>query len=108
MKKVTSANEESPAIDPRSVSFFEVTNWTGLLKRDIENQTVIFTQDVGLFELTSNGMETLIGEVSQNGKLFNDIEGVSLCQRRVFQIKVNGAVESDPLVWTPLKYHIVR
>ena len=106
LKKGTSAHEEGPIV-PRSGSFFEVKNWTDLLNREYENQTVPFANTVGLFEL-KNGMETLIGKVSQHGRLYNDIEEVSLCQRRVFQIKVNGAVESDPLVWTPLKYHIVR
>ena len=101
LKKGTSAHEEGPIV-PRSGSFFEVKNWTDLLNREYENQTVPFANTVGLFEL-KNGMEKLIGKVSQHGRLYNDIK-VSLCQRRVFQIKVNGGESSDPITWTPRNY----
>lgn len=104
MKKVLS--EEDPIV-PRSVSFFEVKNWTSLLNREHENQTVTFTQSAKLFELENGEDKKLIGEVKANGKLYNDKENVSLCQRRVFQIEVKGDEPSDPLVWTPPSYNNV-
>ena len=102
MKKTTS--EESPIV-PRTDSFFEIKNWTDLLNRENGNTAVTFTQSAELFELLKDGKkEKLIGEVTDNGNLYNDKENVSLCQRRVFQIKVNGKESSDPLVWTPPSY----
>ena len=102
-KKVLS--DESP-IAPRSAIFFEVKNWTSLLKKDHENQTVNFIRSAKLFEL-KNGEKKLIGEVCENGKLYNDKENVGLCQRRFFKIEVKGGESSDTLVWTPPSYHNV-
>ena len=104
IKKVIS--EESP-IDPRSESLFEVKNWTDLLKRKSGNQTVTFSKSAELFELKTDKEEKLIGKVDHhNGKLYNDEEDVSLCQRRVFKIKVQGG-ESDPIIWAPPNYQNV-
>ena len=95
------ASEESP-IDPRGESFFEIKNWTSLLKWENENRTYNFAK---LFELKDGVEDQMIGEV-ENGSLYNNIEDVSLCQRRVFQIKVQGK-ESDAITWTPPSYSSV-
>ena len=100
LKRVSS--DETP-IEPRNDSFFEIKSWTGLLKGESGNQTDHFAQ---LFELTNGGGKKLIGEVVQNGHLYNDREEVSLCKRHVFLIKANER-ESEPLVWTPRSYHNV-
>ena len=102
-KRATS--EDSP-IDPRSESFFEVKNWTGLLKRENGNQNDTFAE---LFELPNGGDEILIGKVDENGKLYNNQMDVSLCQRRVFQIKREDSdeTESNPITWTPPSYSLV-
>ena len=103
MKRVTC--EESP-LAPRSDSFFEVKNWTGLLNIDEKNLADIHAE---LYELKSGGVNKLIGELEQNGKLYNNKEDVSLCQRRVFQLKVNDDISlaGGPLVWTPPTYTVV-
>ena len=61
-------SEESPIV-PRSNSFFEVTNWTTLLKLDA-NQT---TMSAKLFEIDNNRENTLIGEVV-DGNLYNNLQ----------------------------------
>lgn len=91
-------SEESPIV-PRSNSFFEVTNWTTLLKLDA-NET---TMSAKLFEIDNNRENTLIGEVV-NGNLYNNLQDVNLCKRRVFWIKGGESGQSDPLTWTPLNY----
>ena len=106
LKRATS--EESP-ISPRGESFFEIKNWTALLKWENGNQTYNFAK---LFELEDGKEDKVIGEVDENGKVYNNIEDVSLCQRRVFQIKVQDLDEtketqSDPLTWTPPSYSSV-
>ena len=96
-------SEESPIV-PRGESFFEVQNWSSLLKRDYENQTVVFSKSAKLYEILKDGEEKEIGKVQDNGSLYNDQKDVSLCQRHVFQIKAKGGGESDPFVWTPRSY----
>ena len=97
------AISDESSILPRGESFFEVKNWTALLRWENESKTDIFPE---LFELKNGGDEELIGVVNEYGNLYN-AQDVSLCQRRVFQIKVNGG-ESDPLVWTPRSYQDVK
>ena len=96
-------SEKTPIV-PRGESFFEVENWSSLLKRDSENQTVVFRKSAKLYEILNHGKEKEIGEVQDNGSLYNDQKDVSLCQRHVFQIKAKGGGESDPFVWTPRSY----
>ena len=96
------ASEDSP-IAPRSESFFEIQNWTALLKWKNGNQNNTFAE---LFELPNGGDDILIGKVDENGKLYNNQMDVSLCQRRVFQIKGEDSEEkeSNPITWTPPIY----
>ena len=102
VRRATSA--ESP-IAPLSSSFFKIKNWTGLVNWENGKKTNIFAE---LFELIEGADKKLIGKVDENGNLYNDIQDVSLCQRRVFQIKVNGGESASyPLVWNPPSYHNV-
>ena len=100
-------SEDSPIV-PRGELLFEVKNWTGLLKSEYGNETVVFSKSAKLYELRDDNEKRLIGEVDKKGKLYNDKKDVSLCQRRVFQIEVKGGGESDPIIWTPRSYPNVR
>ena len=63
----------------------------------------VFSKSAKLYELRDDNEKKLVGEVDKQGKLYNDKKDVSLCQRRVFQIKAEGG-KSDPFVWTPRSY----
>ena len=102
---VKRANSVESPIAPLSSSFFKVNNWTSLVNWENGNKTDTFAE---LFELIEGGDEKSIGKVYENGNLYNDIQDVSLCQRRFFQIKVNGGESASyPLIWSPPIYHNV-